>query len=307
MVILSKKGSPEIKETYEERVKRMNKEGLGSITREQSHALAEAVNMKPIKTSKSKLKKDIEDTIKMVESVKIPKPIKQNKNISKTLEIAELITKTPKIKKMNMKKETESIHDTMAEIDKLLKAPKKDLKKLVKADKEHIKYHPSEQDKKELKMDNKIMQHSKGYKHKVKNISPIVHNYVEQWKDIVINGKTPSSIGSKLNKLQLNLYTKMRPSDVSDANALIQDFMKSLPSKESKSKTKKEPKTKTVDKSYSGDKKYKSLILYVIKHKPHITDPEVIDVVVQELIDKNIPRMSVKKLDEVLKELDIDV
>jgi hypothetical protein len=47
----------------------------------------------------------------------------------------------------------DDVKSIIKEVEKLSKKKPKDLKELVKADKEHIKYHPSEQDKKEAKID----------------------------------------------------------------------------------------------------------------------------------------------------------
>jgi hypothetical protein len=71
-------------------------------------------------SKKSNLKKDIKDTIKMVESTKKPKKTK-TKNISKAIELAQLIAKEPKYVKKTQKDE---VKDTINEIEKLLKAPK---------------------------------------------------------------------------------------------------------------------------------------------------------------------------------------
>jgi hypothetical protein len=95
----------------------------------------------------------------------------------------------------------------------------------------------------------------------------------------------------------------LKPSEVDDANKLIADYRKTLPSTV-KAKVTKSPKApKAPDDSYKGHKKYKSLTLYVKNKKPEISDSEDIDIIVQELIDKNIPRMSVTKLQEVLSDL----
>jgi len=257
------------------------------------------------KKPKSNLKEKIQKQINKIESVKIQKP-KKSKAIPQMLEVAEMIVKMPKTKKIEYNKE---IDDSIAEIDKLLKASKSDLKKLVKADKEHLKYHPSEQDKKEYKLDKKIMKHAEGYEHKVVNASPAVKQYVEEFKYILLNTKTPSVMTRKINKLKANAYEKLKPSDIDDANKLIRDFRKSLPPppiKEKKVKAKKEKVEKPVDNSYKGDKKYKPYTAYIKKHKPHFSDPEDIHLVIMELIDKKVPRMSVKILEKAMEDAGYD-
>ena len=253
------------------------------------------------KSSKAKLIKDVDDTLKMIESIKIPKKTK-SKDLSKVISITEMMVKTPKTKKINTMKASKEIDDIHAEIDKLLKAPKKDLKKLVQADKEHLKYHPSKQDYKEMKMDQKA------YKHKVKDVSPLVQHYVNQFKAILDENKTKGGTMTKqLNKLRDNFYYTAKPSEIDDANALIKEYRELLPKKEIKEKVKKSKTVKPEDNSYKGDKKYKPLTEYVKKHKPHITDTDDIHMIVSEIIDKKIPRMSVKKLDEILKDLGYEI
>jgi hypothetical protein len=242
----------------------------------------------PKKTTKSK----IEKLLKEITETEIHKPKKGTKNISMIMDLARDISKTPKHKKID----TEGIDDQIKEVEKLLKAKPKALKKLVKADKEHIKYHPSDMDKKELNLDTKIMNQSKGYKHKLDNVSPAVKNYVDYYIDIYKNSKTPQSRSKKLNALKVMHYTNLRPSDADDANALISEFKKTL-----------EPviKTKGVTKqSSASDKKYKSVTEYVKKNKPSVKDVDDLHIIVTELIDKD-KRMSKKLLDEVFKDLEI--
>jgi len=289
MPIFSKKGRTE-KESDEA----MKRSGIKSLSREEDHALAEYVNMKPIKKKAfdASLKTKIEKLLKEVKNTKIPKAKKDTKNISMIMNLASDISKTPKHKKID----TEGIKEQIKEVEKLLKAKPKALKKLVKADKEHIKYHPSEMDKKELKLDTKIMKQSKEYKHKVKNVSPAVRNYVDYYIDIYKNSKTPQSRSKKLNALKVKHYTNLRPSDADDANTLIAEFKKTH-----------EPvgKTKGVTKQPSAtDKKYKSVTEYVKKNKPSIKDADDIHIIVKELIGKD-KRMSKKLLEEVFKDLEI--
>jgi hypothetical protein len=242
--------------------------------------------------NKTSLKSKIKKLIKEITETEIHKPKKGTKNISMIMDLARDISKTPKHKKIN----TEGIEDQIKEVEKLLKAKPKALKKLVKADKEHIKYHPSDMDKKELKLDTKIMKQSKDYKHKAKNVSSAVRNYVDYYIDIYKNSKTPQSRSKKLNALKVKLYTNLRPSDADDANTLIAEFKKTL-----------EPIVKakgTTKQSSASDKKYKSVTKYVKKNKPSIKDVDDIHIIVTELIGKD-KRMSKKLLDEVFKDLEI--
>lgn len=256
------------------------------------------------KNGKSKLKKElkgkIQKQINKIESINIPK-IKKSKTIPKMLEIAEMIVKAPKTKKINTKnisnmmdiaemivkipktkkiQYSKEIDDSIAEIDKLLKAPKKEVKK--------------------------IMKQSEGYVHKVNNISPAVQNYVSQYKAIINEGKSQGVTTKNINKLKLDVMTSMKPSDISDATKLISDYRKTIPTKEKKTYVKKVKAEKPVDNSYKGDKKYKPYTVYVMKHKPHMTDPEDIHLIVSELIDKKPPRLSVKILNKAMEDAGFD-
>jgi len=92
-------------------------------------------NKSTIKNNKSTTKKDIEKLIKEVKNKKIKKIDNSKlKNINNILNLISDVNKTPKLKKI----ETESLKNSINEVDKLLKTPKKDLKKLIKADKEPI-------------------------------------------------------------------------------------------------------------------------------------------------------------------------
>ena len=406
MVILSKKGSPDIKETYEERVKRMTKEGLGSLTKEQSHAHAEAVNMKPkkgltkakikeylkggyenylssdessssdeeyitkkldpnspwaeydrlgdaaktqpeinannallhainkmltelkinhiyqrwkyqkehlskedlqkienyknpkkSKSSKAKLIKEVKDMIKLISSVKIPKAT-NSKNLSKAIELTDLITKTPKIKKI---KDSQNISKALEIAELIVKAPK--LKKIdsKKAAKEIAEIH-AEIDKviKSKKSKPKIMNQAKDYKHKVSNVSPLVENYVSQFKSVLQANQVKGGVMTRtLNDLRKAFYNKAKPSEVDDANALIIEYRSTLPSKAKVVKAK-VPKAPAEDADYQ--KLLKTKIAYIKKNKPSITDPEDIKILADEMIGKKV-RSSKKCLEECLNDL----
>jgi len=248
------------------------------------------------KSSKSNMIKEVQDSIKMVDSIKIPKKVK-SKNISTVLDMIERVSKAPKTKKI-YDKDIESINDSINEVDKLLKTPKKGLKKLIEADKEHLKYHPSKQDYKEMKMDQKA------YKHIAKNVSDLVSNYVSHFKSILSENKVRGGVMTKaLKAIRTKFYDSASPSEIDDANSLIKQYRELLPPKESKAVVPRAKKVKPDDNSYEGHKKYKPLTLYVKKHNAEITDPSDIDNIVKVLIDKSHPRMSVTKLNEVLEDL----
>lgn len=287
-----------------QRQRMLNTEPEYNLELEDERKLREAKE-KRLKKSKSNVKMDIQKEIEKFESIKIPKIKKPNKNISKMIDMVQMVASAPK--KFDIKKATKDVDDSIAEINKLLKAPKKEIKKLVKADTMHIKYHPSEQDKKEFKLDKKIMNQAKGYEHKISNVSDKVQNYVDQYKSIMNSGKAKATITKDINQLKLKVLTTMKPSDVDDVNKLLFEFKKTLPTKEKVIKT---PKTKTPkpeDNSYKGDKKYKPMVSYLKKHRPDMTDPEDIHIIVSEIIDKKIPRMSVKKLNEILEDLGYEI
>ena len=251
-------------------------------------------DIKEVETKKPKSTKSITKTIKQIENItKAPKTkkLKSTKEISGVLDLVGEISKKPKNKKLDI----ESIAHQIAEVEKLLKASPKDLKKLVKADKEHLKYHPSDMDKKELKLDTKIMKQSKGYNHKINSISPAAQDYVDQYISIYKNTTSPPARGRLINKLKLNVYTKLRPSDLDDVNKLIGEFKEGL---EPKTKTKATPKQQDPD-----VKKKKAIEAYVLKNKPEsITDQEDIDMIVSDLY-KADQRMSKKLLLHVLKDI----
>ena len=258
--------------------------------------------LKEVDKSKSKTKKStkpITDIIKLTKKVlTTKKPKKSSKsNIPEAIELTELITKQPKSKKPKI--DTESINDSIKEIDKLLKAPKKALKKLVKADKEHIKYHPSEQDKKELKID-KMMSQAKDYKHKSTNVSHEARDYVDRYINIFKNSTSPQSRGRLLNQLKVKVYTNLKPSDADDANNLINEFKRSL---EPPSKVKKAPVVLTEESK--KEKQVKNYIKTKIKQgmfQQLKDDEENINFVVKEAINKRFNRLSVDFIQNILEE-----
>lgn len=106
------------------------------------------INNVESKIKKNKIKKDINELI--TTETKTRKKSKTSP-LSKTINLVDDIINAPKLKKY--KPILSEITDAIEDVDKLLKAKPKALKKLVKADKVHLKYHPSEQDKKEAKID----------------------------------------------------------------------------------------------------------------------------------------------------------
>jgi hypothetical protein len=266
--------------------------------------------IKDIKTTKNKkdiknlimdIKKDttkrkVKDIIHDVEASVKPTKKSKAKKLSSVIKIADTIQGIKKRKKSDMSEVT----DTMNEMDKLLKTPLKGLKKLVKADKEHIKYHPSEQDKNELKMDKKVMQMAKGYSHKADNLSPAAREYVDRYIDIYTNTSSPPYRGRLINDLKLNVYTKLRPSDADDATNLIRDFLKSLVKPV---KAKKAPVVLTED--VKKERQIKNYIKTKIKQGFFPTlkdDEENINYIVAEALNKGFVRCSVDFVENMLKE-----
>jgi len=256
-------------------------------TRNEVKAYEALMYDKPKKESKTKSK--IEKLLKEVKSTKIPKEKKDNELISMIFDIIQDTVKNPKSKKI----ETESVNKQIKEITKLLKAPKKTVKKLIEADKLHLKYHPSEQDYKEMRMDQKI------YKKKVTNVEPHIANYVATYKELMNKDNKGGARTRAINKHISNFMQVARPSDISTANALIREI------KEGQTKVVAPTKAKKVTASKNKeDSKYKSVTTYVKKNVPSLTNDEDIHIVVTELISKD-KRMSKKLLDQVLKDFEI--
>jgi hypothetical protein len=253
----------------------------------------------------SKVNKQIKQLLKEVKSSPIIKKVKTSKGTKLLKQVQSLATEQEgnklikqlesKLKKHASEKDISDIRKMIDRINSIvIKKPHSQDTHVLEMIDEAIKKIP-----KKTKQP-KLMQQAKGYEHKVSDVSPRVQNYVNEYKSIINSGMKQGPTTTAINKLKLKLMTDMKPSEVDDANKLISDFRKTLTPIE---KLKKVPKSKTEkneDNTYEGDKKYKSLTTYVKKHKPNITDPEDIDLIVKELIDKNIPRMSVKKLEEVL-------
>lgn len=285
-----------IRKLNEEEKKEAEKERLESpiISRDMTDDEVKSYLKKHYK--KMNNKKDIEKLIKEVKNTKIKK-VDNSKlnNITNILNLVGDIRKSHNPKKI----ETESIKDTINEVDKLLKTPKKGLKKLIKADKEHLKYHPSQQDYKEMRMDQKV------YKHKVKDIPPHIAGYVATYKELMNKDNKGGARTRAIDKHRNAFMSVARPSDIDDANALIREYKETLIKPETKAKAKKTVSKKVVvSESYTDDPKYKPYTLYVKKNKPSIKDMDDIHNIVTDLIDKK-QRMSKKLLDAVIEDLGI--
>jgi len=96
-------------------------------------------------------KKDIEDIKKLISMSPVMKKKAKTSNVSRAMNLIEDVIHEPKSKVY--KDDMDSVEEIIKEVEKLSKKKPKDLKKLVKADKVHLKYHPSDQDKKEAKID----------------------------------------------------------------------------------------------------------------------------------------------------------
>jgi hypothetical protein len=268
------------------------------------------------KTQKSKPKtqtheKDISDIKKMIDqvnSINVSKTKTPSKNISKVIEIADMISKTPKYKKKKNTTEYDSNISKVIDLAQMMSKEPKHKKSDIDTESKIVHESLSKIDKyldkpKPVIKMPKVMQQAKGYEHKVYDVSPRVQNYVDMYKDIVNTGGNKGAVTRAINQLKLKVMTNMKASEVDDANKIISDFRKTLPPPVTQAKVAKAKAPKPDDGSYEGDKKYKPLTAYVKKHKPTITDPEDIHIIVVDLIDKKIPRMSVKKLNEVLEDL----
>jgi hypothetical protein len=238
-------------------------------------------------------------------------PDKSSKVKKQAKQLLKEVEATPVLKKVN----TTKVNQLLKKVER--KAKEKEGFDLISKIESKLKKHATEKDiadiKKMIDQVNsinvskpkavKVMQQAKDYVHKVQDVSPRVQNYVADYKSILSSGKTQATITKELNKLKLNVMTNMKPSEVDDANKLISDYKKTLEPKVKPSKVPKTKQPKPDDESYESDKKYKPMIVYVKKHKPMITDPEDIDIIVKEIINKKIPRMSLKKLEEILEDL----
>jgi hypothetical protein len=237
----------------------------------------------------NKSKSKIDKLLKKVENTNIPKEVKTNL-VSMLFDIVGSVINAPKTKDI----ETESVKQKFNEVEKVLKAPKKTVKKLVEADKLHVKYHPSEQDYKEMRMDQKA------YKKKVSNVEPHIANYVAIYKDLLTKDNKGGARTRAINKHISNFMQVAKPSDISTANALMKEYKEAQPKAEAPTKVKKVTAPKNLE-----DKKYKSVTTYVKKNKPSLNDEELIHLIVIDLINED-KRMSKKLLDKVLKEYEID-
>ena len=172
--------------------------------------LIEDVEKTPIKGSK-KSKSLIKAVDLGFEMASQPNHVKskKSKTLNKAMNLAFEMVNQPKGKKYD---KVEDIEDIIKEVDKISKATKSQKKKLVKADEMHIKYHPSEQDKKELKMDKDIL--LEPYKYKNMNLVDQIAESLKNpefegiKKKKIINSYSYDTI-SKFNKKYPELMLKL--------------------------------------------------------------------------------------------------
>lgn len=105
----------------------------------------------PIKPKSKSNKKDIEDIKKMISMTSTLKKKTKTSDVSRAMNLVDDVINAPKTK--IYKDDMDDVKSIIKEVSKLSKKKPKELKELVKADKVHLKYHPSEQDKKEAKID----------------------------------------------------------------------------------------------------------------------------------------------------------
>jgi hypothetical protein len=290
------------------------------------------------KSNKSKSTKNIKDTIKDIKKDTTKRDIKKlindvsktpnkksksSKTLNKAMDLAFDMARQPKGKKYD---DMEDVEHIIKEVSKLLKAKPSELKKLVKADKEHLKYHPSEQDKKELKMDKDILLQPYKYKNmividqianslknpefeaiKKKKIIDsysydIIKKFNEKYPDLMLKlFKTDTAIDNILKK-KADRLEKNKLSEIKKKERLKKYAEKAKALRQEK----KAEKTKHLSMLTPEQlKRFKTVRLYVKKNKPTITDEDEINLIVKEIIYKDIKRMSKKILDDILIEFEI--
>jgi len=149
--------------------------------------------IKDNKLLKSNNKNDIDDIKKLISmSPKIKKKAKTS-NVSRAMNLIEDVINAPK--KKVYKDDMNDVKSIIKEVEKLSKKKPSELKKLVKADKVHLKYHPSEQDKKEAKIDEASLL-----------LSPYKYNNLSLVDQIAHSMKTPEFDSIVKKKVKLYSY-----------------------------------------------------------------------------------------------------
>jgi hypothetical protein len=180
------------------------------------------------------------------------------------MNLIEDVIKAPKKKKY--KDDMDDVKSIIMEIEKLIKKKPKDLKKLVKADKVHLKYHPSEQDKKEAKIDEASLLLSP-YKYENKSlIEQIAHSMKNPEFDTINKKKIKLfsyEIVNKFNKKYPELMLRLFKTDKAIDKLLLKkanNIEKKIVSEEKSTARKKKysEKAKEIRKE-NKNKKYKHL------------------------------------------------
>ena len=270
------------------------------------------------KKKESKTGDKIKKLISKVEKTKSSEP-PNNKHVNSIKSIMDLVGSLINQPK---KKEYPDINESISEMNKLLKTPKNKLKKLVKADEEHIKYHPSKQDKEELKMDKDILLQPYKYKN-MPLIDQIAHSlqnpeFEAMKKKKIIDSysfDTIDKFNQKYHDLMLKLFKseeaimkilskkadKLQKNKLSDEKKIAR-LQKYAEAKKEERKVKKAEKTKHLrDLTPEEHKKFlqarnyymrKSKTSDILPKELNKTDPEGLNGVCRDMAVDNFSTMS---------------
>ena len=280
--------------------------------------ITETPEQKPkIKTSNvSRIMNVIEDVINAHKQ----NPKLKTSNVSRAMNLLDDVINAPKHKVY--KDDSESVEDIIKEVEKLSKKKPKDLKELVKADKVHLKYHPSEQDKKEAKIDKASLLLSPYKYMNMSVIDQLAHSMESPSYDNIVKNKINSysyDIVNKFNKkypdLMLRLFKTDKAVDkillkkanniekkkVSEEKELARKKKYSEKAKEER-KEKKNTKYKHFDdmtdvelKKFNQARNYymrKSKESTILPKELNKSDPEGLNNICKELAEKGFDNMS---------------
>jgi hypothetical protein len=228
----------------------------------ESHEILENLGIKP--TKKSNNKKDIKDIKKLISMTSELKKKAKTSNVSRAMNLIDDIVNEPKKKKY--KDDMKDVEDIIKEVEKLSKKKPKALKKLVKADKEHLKYHPSEQDKKEAKIDEASLLLSPYKYNNLSLVDQIAHSMKTPEFDSIVKKKVKLysyDVVNKFNKKYPELMLRLFKTDKAIEKLLLKkanNIEKKIVSEEKSTARKKKysEKAKEVRKE-NKNKKYKHL------------------------------------------------
>jgi len=197
--------------------------------------------------------------------------------------------------------EIKSMKEKLKELTKLASKPKKELKKLVKANEEHLEVFPSMKDKEEQKMTKRVLTMKTDHKRDVSNVSSLVRQYVDEYKHILDNvSNKGGSRQKKIDKLRTKLYSSSSPSDIRDATTLIKELKKDYIEEP-------KPKKKPVVKSGSADDLHDKVVKYVKgqikKGTLESMETGYLFYIAEEVISKGVTsRLSLKIIKSIIDE-----